>query len=153
MTVEERKVEERVKKLIEPLLRSMGYKLFDVEFRRERGWTLRVIIDKEGGISLKDCELVSRRLSPLLDVEDPIPFPYLLEVSSPGLNRELKKPEHFNFFKGKPVRLILKEEVQGKREIEGKIGEVKEGLLRVITEGGELFIPLGVIAKAKLNLI
>ena len=89
MHLQEKLIAEKVKELVEPLIKSMGYRLFDVEFKPEKGWVLRIILDKEGGITIGDCEEVSKRVSALLDVEDIIPVSYLLEVSSPGLTREL----------------------------------------------------------------
>lgn len=100
MHLQEKLIAEKVKELVEPLIKSMGYRLFDVEFKPEKGWVLRIILDKEGGITIGDCEEVSKRVSALLDVEDIIPVSYLLEVSSPGLTRELTKPSHFEFFSG-----------------------------------------------------
>ncbi len=154
MQLQEKLIAERVKELVEPIIRSMGYKLFDVEFKSERGWVLRIIVDKEGGITVGDCEEISKRISALLDVEDIIPVSYLLEVSSPGLTRELTKPAHFEFFKGRLIRVILREAVEGKREMRGYIEDVKEGilLLREKETGKEYHIPMSFIAKANLEL-
>ena len=153
MTVEPAEIAGKIKKLVEPVIETMGCRLFDVEFRSEKGWVLRIIIDKKGGVSIKDCEEVSKRVSPLLDVEDIIPFSYTLEVSSPGLTRELDKPEHYKFFKGRLARVILKEPVQGKREITGYIGGVEEGIIALQEkEGGETFhIPFSLIARGRLE--
>ena len=86
----------KTEKLIEPILAENNFDLYDVEYVKEgSNWYLRAYIDKEGGINVNDCELVSRQLSDLLDKEDFIPEPYILEVSSPGLGRQLKKDKHF----------------------------------------------------------
>ncbi len=153
MNANAREVENKVKDLIAPLLESMGYRLFDVEFKPERGWVLRVIIDKENGVTIGDCEEVSKRVSALLDVEDPIPSSYTLEVSSPGINRSLEKPEHYAFFIGRRVRVILREPVGGKREALGYVEGVKEGIitLRDKERGDILHIPFSAIAKGRLE--
>ncbi|MCS6957627.1 MAG: ribosome maturation factor RimP [Aquificaceae bacterium] len=154
MQLQEKLIEEKARMLVEPIVKSMGYKLFDVEFRSERGWVLRIILDKEGGITIGDCEEVSKRVSALLDVEDIIPVSYMLEVSSPGLTRELTKPSHFEFFQGRLVRLIMREAVEGKRELKGYIESLKEGILQLREKdtGKEYHIPLSLIARANLEL-
>ncbi|HIC97795.1 MAG TPA: ribosome maturation factor RimP [Aquificaceae bacterium] len=146
-------VENRVKELIVPLLESMGYRLFDVEFKSERGWVLRIIIDKPGGVTVGDCEGVSRRVGALLDVEDPIPFSYTLEVSSPGLTRELTKLHHYEFFKGRLVRVVLREPVGNLREATGYVEEVRDGIitLREREKGEEIHIPFSAIARGRLE--
>ena len=153
MNVDPVEISEKVKLILEPVIEGMGYRVFDVEFKSERGWVLRVIIDREGGISIKDCEEVSRRVSPILDVEDLIPFSYNLEVSSPGLTRELEKPSHYEFFRGRLARVILREPLQGKREILGYIGDVDESIISFREkEGGEtLHIPFSIIARGRLE--
>ncbi len=152
MKIENRLIEEKVKKLVKPVVENMGYKLFDVEFKPERGWVLRIIADKEGGITIKDCENISKKIGALLDVEDIIPFSYFLEVSSPGLDRELTKPEHYEFFIGRLVKLILRAPVSNLREIVGYIEGVSEGIVIIETREGErLHVPFSCIARAKLE--
>ncbi len=152
MKIENRLIEEKVKKLVKPVVENMGYRLFDVEFKPERGWVLRIIADKEGGITIKDCENISKKISALLDVEDIIPFSYFLEVSSPGLDRELTKPEHYEFFVGRLARLILREPVSEMREIVGYIEGTSEGIVVIKTKEGEKFhVPFSYIARAKLE--
>lgn len=154
MQINEKSIVQKVKELVEPIVKSMGFRLFDVEFKPERGWVLRVILDKEGGITINDCEEVSKRLSALLDVEDIIPTSYILEVSSPGLTRELTKPEHYEFFKGRLIRVVLRSPLEGKREFKGYISDVKEGILQLKErESGQLLhIPFSTIAKAHLEI-
>ncbi len=152
MHINDKEVVEKVRTLIEPIINNLGFKLFDVEFKPERGWVLRIIIDKDGGITIGDCEEVSKRVSALLDVEDIIPTSYLLEVSSPGLTRELTKPQHFSFFKGRLVRVILKEPIAGKRELKGYIDNVEQDILKVREKEGIYHIPISAIAKANLEL-
>ncbi len=153
MHFDDREVAKKVKELVEPLIRGMGYRLFDVEFKPERGWVLRVIIDKPGGVTIRDCEEVSRRIGALLDVEDLIPFSYMLEISSPGLTRELGKPEHYEFFKGRLAKVILREPVGERREVTGYIEDVREGIitLREKERGEKLHIPFSAIAKGRLE--
>ncbi|MFN3471048.1 MAG: ribosome maturation factor RimP [Aquificaceae bacterium] len=154
MQLQEKLIVEKVKGLVEPVIKSMGYKLFDVEFKSEKGWVLRIIVDKEGGITIGDCEEVSKRVSALLDVEDIIPVSYLLEVSSPGLTRELTKPSHFEFFQGRLIRLVLRDAIEGKRELKGYIEGIKENILNIREKGTDkaYYIPLSLIAKASLEL-
>ncbi len=147
-------VSEKVKELVQPIIRDMGYRLFDVEFKPERGWVLRIIIDRADGVTIRDCERVSKSVSALLDVEDPIPSSYILEVSSPGLNRELKKVEHYDFFKGKLVKLVLREAIEGKKEITGYIDDVTEGIINIREKekGGVFHIPFSKIARGRLEI-
>ncbi len=152
---ERERIEEKTKELIKDIVEEQGLRLFDVEYRPEgRGWTLRVIVDKFGGVNIGDLERLSRTISPLLDVEDYIPHSYNLEVTSPGLTRELKKPEHFAFFIGRLIKVITREPVEGKREIIGFIDDIEKGVLKVRPKGEEkvIHIPLSVIAKARLEV-
>ncbi len=152
MKIDSKLVEEKVRNLVKPVIEGMGFRLFDVEFKPERGWVLRIIADKEGGITIKDCEDISKKISALLDVEDIIPFSYFLEVSSPGLDRELTKPEHYEFFKGRLARLILRTPVSNMREIVGKIEGVSNGIVIIKTEKGETFhVPFSHIARGRLE--
>jgi len=153
MNIDSKEIAKKVKELVEPIVAGMGYRLFDVEFKPERGWVLRVIIDKPGGVTIGDCEEVSRRISGLLDVEDLIPFSYMLEISSPGLTRSLEKPEHYEFFKGRLVKVVLREPVGGRREATGYVEEVREGIItiREKEKGEELHIPFSAIAKGRLE--
>jgi ribosome maturation factor RimP len=152
---EREKIEQKTKDLIKDIVEEQGLRLFDVEYRPEgRGWTLRVIVDKFGGVNIGDLERLSRTISPLLDVEDYIPHSYNLEVTSPGLTRELKKPEHFAFFIGRLIKVITKEPIEGKREFVGFIEDIDQGILKVKLRKEEkiIHIPLSAIAKARLEV-
>jgi ribosome maturation factor RimP len=152
---ERERIEERTKELIREIVEEQGLRLFDVEYRPEgRGWTLRVIVDKFGGVKLGELEKLSRTISPLLDVEDYIPHSYNLEVTSPGLTRELKKPEHYAFFIGRLIKVITKEPVEGRREWVGIIDDIDGGILRIKPKGEDriIHIPLSVVAKARLEV-
>lgn len=96
----------KIDMLISPLLEDLGFELVDIEYRREpQGWVLRFFLDKKGGINLDDCAMASRQISSLLDVEDIIPTAYHLEVSSPGLERPLKKKTDFDRFSGQLIKV------------------------------------------------
>ena len=117
--------EQRTEGLIQPLLDANSFELVDVEYVKEgANWYLRAYIDKEGGISVDDCELVSRALSDKLDEEDFIPDSYILEVSSPGLGRQLKKDKDFKRSMGEEVEIKLYKPI--KQERNGKTVSVKE---------------------------
>lgn len=109
--------EKRTEKLLEPLLKKHSFELYDVEYVKEGGsYYLRVYIDKENGITIDDCELVSRALSDMLDEADFIPDSYILEVSSPGLGRQLKKDKHFDKSIGEEVEIKLYKPLNKKKE-------------------------------------
>ena len=144
----------RVETILGPLLDAEGFSLVDVEYKRERGgWILRVFIDKEGGVTLDDCARVSREFGQLLDVEDIIPTSYQLEVSSPGLDRPLKKEEDFVKYSGRKVRIKTKEQVSGRRNFKGALLGCTEGKVMVKVEGSGVFtIPFSAILKANLEI-
>jgi ribosome maturation factor RimP len=144
----------RVETILEPLLDAEGFSLVDVEYKRERrGWVLRVFIDKESGVTLDDCARVSREFGQLLDVEDIIPTSYQLEVSSPGLDRPLKKEEDFVKYSGRKVRIKTKEQVSGRRNFKGALLGCTEGKVMVKVEGSGVFtIPFSAILKANLEI-
>lgn len=106
--------------LLEPVVAGLGFELADLELQLSRGHgVLRLFIDAERGITLDDCETVSRQVSSTLDVTDPIGGPYRLEVSSPGLDRRLVKPAHFDRFAGTTVRVKLRRLIDGRRRVQG----------------------------------
>ena len=141
-----------VEGLVTPILESEGLELVDIEFQREaRGWVLRIYIDKEGGVTLNDCTVVSQQLSAVLDVEDPIDTPYTLEVSSPGLTRPLKKPKDYERYKGKLVCIKTYQKLEGQKEFKGKLLGLEEDVVSLEIEGKIMNIPLKDIAKANLE--
>jgi len=141
-----------VEKLVTPILESEGLELVDIEFHREtRGWVLRVYIDKEGGVSLDDCTLVSQQLSAILDVEDPIDTAYTLEISSPGLTRPLKKPKDYEKYKGQIVQIKTYHKIKGQKVIKGKLIGLENDVVKIEIKEGVLEIPLKEIAKANLD--
>lgn len=114
--------EQKTEKLLEPILEAKHFELYDVEYVKEGGnWFLRVYIDKEGGITIDDCEIVSRELSDLLDKKDFIPDSYILEVSSPGLGRTLKRDKHFEKSIGEEIEIKLFKAIEKKKEWVGTL--------------------------------
>ncbi|MCP3869947.1 MAG: ribosome maturation factor RimP [Gammaproteobacteria bacterium] len=131
---------------------GMGYELVGVEFssRGSAGALLRIYIDHPEGITVDDCAEVSHQVSGVLDVEDPIPGEYQLEVSSPGLDRPLFDREHYERFSGSPVRIKLQVKLEGRRRFEGLLKGV-DGDEVLLEMEGELFrLPLSQIEKARL---
>lgn len=122
------KVTDTVAALAAPLVEAAGCSLWDVEYVKEAGqWFLRVYIDKEGGVSINDCEAVSRPLSDALDEADPIEGGYTFEVSSAGADRVLKKPEHFSQFQGTQVEVKLYRAREGRKEFVGLLSGYADG--------------------------
>lgn len=148
-------VEDRVRALAEPIVAGEGKELVDVEFVREpQGWILRLFIDKQGGVGLEDCQQVSRAVETALDVEDPIPHEYNLEVSSPGLNRPLKKPLHFKQAAGKKVKVKTYGPIgePPRKNFSGVLTGVADDAVTVEVEGAGAFrIAFKDIAKAHLE--
>ena len=143
----------RVEDFIVPLLTDMDIELVDIEFRREgHGWVLRLFIDHSGGVTLENCTKVSREVSSYLEVEDPIEHAYHLEVSSPGLERPLKKERDFIRFSGRKARIKLREKRNDQRVFIGKLqGMENEEVLLDIDGRIERFLPAD-IARARLIL-
>lgn len=132
-----RRIEDIVAELVQPVVDRLSFELVDVEFLKEgANWYLRVYIDKPGGIMLDDCQAVSEELSDRLDESDPIKQSYILEVSSPGLERPLKKDGDFEKFRGEPVEVKLFQPVNGKKIFEGELQGL-EGTAVCIKAGGE----------------
>lgn len=151
--IDSKKIANTVKELIRPIVENLGLRLFDVEFKSENGWVLRVIVDKIGGVSIDDCEELSKRISALLDVEDIIPVRYFLEVTSPGLTRELKEPWHYEFFKDRYIRVYLKQKLENKLEYFGYIKGIDNNTLLLQDVNGNVFnIDMSNISKARLDV-
>jgi ribosome maturation factor RimP len=141
----------RIWELAAPLAESEGMEIVDIEFRREGsrgGRVLRLYMDKEGGANVDDLSRVSRQLSELLDTRETIEGAYTLEVSSPGINRPLKKPEHFARFVGKRVRIRTREMIDGRRSFLGILQEVFADRIMVLQEGRPYQIPFSIIEKS-----
>ena len=139
--------------LAEPLLTEYGMELVDVEFQFERGkWILRIFIDKRGGITIDDCASISRELGDLIEAENIIDLTYVIEVSSPGLNRPLKKEDDFIHSVGKTVQLRMSRPVKGRRNFSGYLADIKEGRITLIMDDNyRVELPLNEIDKARLK--
>ena len=152
-------ITERLLEIIEPVCAGSGYELVDVHYTQSPvGWVVRVFIDHVPGtatpgaaISFDDCERISRELSAVLDVEDPIPHAYSLEVSSPGLARPLRTAEHFERYAGEVVKLSLSRPLEGRRNFKGTLrGVADPGLIQVDVDGKLFQIPLADVASANV---
>jgi len=143
---------EKIAELAERVAVSEGLTLVDVELKGSGGSRLlRVYIDKPQGISHADCELVSEQLSAILDVEDPFPGSYTLEVSSPGLDRRLVKPSDFAHFAGRKARVVVREPVDDQKVLEGRLAGFEAGRVRLdLGDAGLKELELSNIQKARL---
>ncbi len=143
--------EGELSKLLEPTIEGLGYELSDLEVRLAgKGGFVRLIIDHPEGIGLEDCEAVSRAVSALLDVEDPIPGNYNLEVSSPGLDRKLTKHAHFQRFTGETVKVQTRFPVEGRRRFRGTLVSSDEKNIVVEVDGEPHTLPMATIHTARL---
>ncbi|MBO8137053.1 MAG: ribosome maturation factor RimP [Desulfotomaculum sp.] len=146
------KIAGQVEDFTKPIVESMNLELVEVEFVKEGAqWYLRVYIDKPGGVDLDDCQAVSERLDKILDEKDPIPHSYILEVSSPGIERPLKKDEDFQRFSGRLVAVSTYTPINGTKKFTGQLqGLTEEGVKLELDTGMEIIIPRDKIASAKL---
>jgi ribosome maturation factor RimP len=144
---------QEVREVVEPILESQGLELVDLEYQREsQGWVLRIYLDREGGVSLEDCAGISHEVGAVLEVKDLIPSSYILEVSSPGLTRPLKKPEDFNKFRNQMVKIKLYEPFDGRKNFKGTLLGLEGDRVRVEVEQQVYELPLQRIAKANLEI-
>jgi len=142
---------EKIRAAAERVARSEGMEVVDVEWKVGRQRFLRVYIDKPGGVTHGDCEQVSQQLSVILDVEDLVPGPgYVLEVSSPGLNRKLLKPADYLRFVGRLARISLHEPVENAAFFEGRLAGYADGMVQIEVRGRVIALPFAGIRKANL---
>ncbi|MBK8182573.1 MAG: ribosome maturation factor RimP [Candidatus Competibacteraceae bacterium] len=143
---------QKLKRVLAAVVEAMGYDLVEVEFQaRPDNSLLRIYIDGERGVTLDDCQRVSHQVSGVLDVEDLIAGRYTLELSSPGLDRPLSEPRHFIRFAGSEVRIQLRELLDGRRKLMGRLlGMYDNEVVIVDGEGREWRVPLERIEKARL---
>ena len=141
-----------LKRIVAAAVQTLDYELVGVEFHGERANALlRVYIDSEQGITVEDCQRVSHQLSGVLEVADPIDGPYTLEVSSPGIDRPLFEAGHFERFAGSDVRIQLRELLDGRRKLTGRLLGMRDGLVALVdSEEREWRAPLDQIEKARL---
>lgn len=149
----------RIAEIVMPALADLGYRLVRVRLSGQDGQTLQIMAERpDGTLSIGDCETISRQLSPLLDVHDPITTAYRLEVSSPGIDRPLVRPQDFDNWKGHVVRIEMKQMISGRKRFRGIIEGHADGEARVICDlGGELGeqvvgLPLDLVTEARLVL-
>lgn len=149
-------IESKLIGIINPLLQNLGYELIDIQYIKEGRRTLRIFIDKEGGVNLNDCEKINYLIGDVLDAHDIISDSYNLEVSSPGINRPLTKREHFKRFLGQKSIIQLREPYQNRKKFKGVLAELNESDDYITLQdenNNKINIPFTLITKARLDLI
>jgi ribosome maturation factor RimP len=141
----------KVRALLEPSVEALGYELLHIEFAGHGGNILRLYIDAPGGIEVDDCATVSRQVGAILDVEDPVKNAYTLEVSSPGLDRPLVKPEHFQKYTGEWAKIVMHTHVLGRRRFTGKMLEADEDQVVVEADGEHYELAYAEMESARLE--
>ena len=142
---------EQIAEIVKPIAEELSYDIYHIEYVKESGeYYLRIYIEKDGGVSLNDCEALSRRVSDVMDEKDPIADPYFLEVSSPGLNRTIFTEEHYKRFIGREVMVRFTKAIDGKKNAKGILKEVNED--NIIVEADTLIsIPKEKIKSANIE--
>ena len=144
-------VEGVVTEVVRPIAEHYGLELIDVEYVKEGGsWYLRIYIDKPGGVGMDDCQAVSEEVGRKLDELDPIPGNYFLEVSSPGLERSLKRERDFEYFAGREAAVHLFAPLDGKKEFTGVLKGMVDGNVMLLVDGREMSFPREKISRAHL---
>ena len=148
------KVEQLVEQMVLPVMDDLHCELVDIEYKKEGShWYLRIYIDKQpGGVTIDDCQAVSERISDLLDESDPIPHSYFLEVSSPGLDRILKKDSDFERYKGSKVDVSLYKPKDGRKKFTGELIERTEDQLLIQDRNEILSFPRSDVAMVRLSV-
>jgi ribosome maturation factor RimP len=150
--IPQQEIVDKITEVVLPIVEESALELVDVEFRSSgRRWLLRVYIDRVEGVTIADCEHVSRELGRLLDVEDIIDHAYVLEVSSPGLTRPLRKREDFERYAGRACRIVTSTPIEGRHEFRGVVGGVTGDDVEIKEERDTYRIPLCAIKKANLE--
>ena len=154
-------VVEKVQDIAGRVAADRGLEIFDVQFRREApGMVLRIQIDRPGpaataedSVSVEDCAHISRELSAILDVEDVVPAAYTLEVSSPGLDRPLRRPDDFRRFAGRQAKIVMRQKVDGQGYFRGKLGGLDGADVLIESENGKMHrVPFELITRANLEV-
>jgi ribosome maturation factor RimP len=141
---------ERLIEMLEPAVAAMGFELADLDAYFGRRGLLRLYIDREGGVTVDDCQRVSQQIGALLDVEDPLPGSYVLEVSSPGFDRRLRTLAHFERFKGEQAKVELRDAIDGRRRFSGRLVGVEGSEVLLEVDGELTRLPFGEITVARL---
>ncbi|HWR55059.1 MAG TPA: ribosome maturation factor RimP [Negativicutes bacterium] len=147
-----KKIEPLVEELVADIIKGSDLELVDVEFVKERDWYLRVFLDKAGGIEIEDCRRVSEALEKKLDALDPIEQSYYLEVSSPGLDRPLKKARDFTRHTGDIVEIHTFTPLNGQKEFIGELRGLREGVITILQDNQEVDIPQEKAALVRLHI-
>jgi ribosome maturation factor RimP len=151
MELKTQSIVKQVESLVEPILEQMGYELVDVEYVSSFGrWILRLFVDKEGGVTIGDCARISEELGDLIDVKEFIRHDYNLEVSSPGLDRPLRKEKDLPLALGKKVKVRLAAPLEGRRNFTGILLRYGDGTLHLDVDGREVALSWPAVAKANL---
>lgn len=138
-------------RILEPTIEGLGYEMTDLEVKLGgKGGVVRIFIDHAEGIGLADCEKVSMAVSALLDVEDPLPGQYNLEVSSPGLDRKLTKVEHFQRFEGETLKVSMRFPIEGRKRFRGTLVSSDEENIVIEVDGESYSLPMATIDTARL---
>ena len=147
-------IEATIEEIVQPIVDAKNFEIVDIEYVKEAGeYYLRIYLEKEGGITLDDCAEVSRELNPILDEKDPIKDNYFLEVSSPGLDRPLKKDKDFERYKGRDVEIKLYKPMNGSKQFEGElVGLTEDNNIKVIIDGEEVDFTRKEVALIRLAI-
>lgn len=144
-------ISDRAREVVEPVIEGLGYEVVDVQYVKEGAhWILRITIDHPDGIGLDDCSQVSTAIDAPLDEADPIPGPYSLEVSSPGLDRPLYKPEHFERFAGSEVNVRTYAPIDGRKNWRGILVGLQSNELVLMVDGTEVRLPFDKVSRTRL---
>jgi ribosome maturation factor RimP len=140
----------RVRELAEPIINEQSLELVDLKFVHEhKRWILKITIDKEKGVTLGDCTNVSKEVGYILEIKDVVPYPFHLEVSSPGLERPLKTRRDFEKFLGQTASIVTGEPLEGQKHFRGTIQSVRDGSVYLESDGKEWSIPFAAIERAQ----
>ena len=142
---------EKVTQLIEPTVQALDLELWGVEHASQGKYSvLRIFIEREAGVTIDDCERVSRQASAIFDVEEPIAGEYTLEVSSPGIDRLLFTPQQFQRYRGEEVSVRMRTPVDGRRKFKGTLTNVVDDIIHIQVDGSDFELPHGDIEKANI---
>lgn len=142
---------EKVTQLIEPTVQALDLELWGVEHASQGKYSvLRIFIEREAGVTIDDCERVSRQVSAIFDVEEPIAGEYTLEVSSPGIDRLLFTPQQFQRYRGEEVSVRMRTPVDGRRKFKGRLTDVVDDIIHMQVDGSDFELPHGDIEKANI---
>lgn len=145
-------IEDKVAAVVEPLLQGTTVELVDVEYVQEKDWYLRIFIDKPGGVGIDDCEQLSRTIEPVLDELDFLRHAYYLEVSSPGLDRVLRRDRDFARYAGQEVEVRFFRPQAGLKQITATLKGLQEGMVAVVLNGGERLYSREDVAQVRLHV-